>query len=414
MQIPPSHADAVKLYGPLMDEDPAAVYHEIRRVHGAVAPVLLDGDMPAWYVSSYRDVHHVLSNPALFGRDARRWNLYDQIPPDWPLAPFGSWGPSVLHTEGDEHQRRAGAIGDALDAVSRTELGRICEQTADQLIDSFSTGGEADLIGQYAQQIPIRVITRLYGIPEDEIPSLIADTEAAATETAGALEAHMRVIGRIGQLIAERRQNPGTGLPARMVTHPARLTDDELTHDMHIVLMGAQQPTADWIGNTLRLMLADEEFALTLQGGRGSADQALNEVLWKDTPVQNLIGRYAISACGLGGRQIEKGDLVVLGLAAANADPQVRPDSFGDVQVNRAHMSFAQGEHSCPFAAPELAEIIARTAIEVLLDRLPDVTLAVPLEEIKWRPAAWVRGLYSLPVTFTPVTHTTRYSHALW
>jgi cytochrome P450 len=150
-------------------------------------------------------------------------------------------------------------------------------------------------------------------------------------------------------------------------------------------------------------MLADEHFSLTLQGGRGSADQALNEVLWKDTPVQNLIGRYATQNCEIGGHQIRKGDLLVLGLAAANADPHVRPDSFAEVRVNRAHMSFAQGEHSCPFAAPEIAEIIARTAIEVLLDRLPDVELSVPIEEIRWRPAAWVRGLYSLPVTFTPV-----------
>jgi cytochrome P450 len=149
-------------------------------------------------------------------------------------------------------------------------------------------------------------------------------------------------------------------------------------------------------------MLADSQFSLTLQGGRGSADQALNEVLWKDTPVQNLIGRYAIQPGELGGHRIDKGDLLVLGLAAANADPRVRPDTFGNGAVNRAHMSFAQGEHSCPFAAPELAEVMARTAIEVLLDRLPDVELAVPPEEVRWRPAAWVRGLYSLPVQFMP------------
>jgi cytochrome P450 len=65
-------------------------------------------------------------------------------------------------------------------------------------------------------------------------------------------------------------------------------------------------------------------------------------------------------------------------------------------------MSFAHGEHSCPFAAPEIAQIIARTAVEVLLDRAPDTELAVPAEDLRWRPSAWMRGLYSLPVTFTP------------
>jgi cytochrome P450 len=65
-------------------------------------------------------------------------------------------------------------------------------------------------------------------------------------------------------------------------------------------------------------------------------------------------------------------------------------------------MSFGHGEHGCPFPAPELAELIARTAIEALLDRLPDVELAAPAEELEWRPSLWMRGLQSLPVVFTP------------
>jgi cytochrome P450 len=71
-------------------------------------------------------------------------------------------------------------------------------------------------------------------------------------------------------------------------------------------------------------------------------------------------------------------------------------------------MSFAHGEHSCPYAAPEIAEIMARTAIEVLLDRVPDTQLARPASELRWRPSAWMRGLYSLPVTFTPTLLTAR------
>ena len=59
-------------------------------------------------------------------------------------------------------------------------------------------------------------------------------------------------------------------------------------------MAAAQQPTANWIGNTLRLMLTDDRFALTLSGGRRSVGQALNEVLWEDTPTQNFIGRWAV------------------------------------------------------------------------------------------------------------------------
>lgn len=73
---------------------------------------------------------------------------------------------------------------------------------------------------------------------------------------------------------------------------------------------------------------------------------------------------------------------------------------------NRAHLSFSHGEHRCPFPAQEAAEVIAATAVEVLLDRLPDLRLAVAEHALVWRPSAWVRALVALPVGFTPSTTT--------
>jgi len=419
MRVPPSHRDAAQLHGQEFAIDPAAAYLAIRRRHGPVAPVLLDGDIPAWLVLAYREVHQVTSNPQLFGRDSRRWNMRDQIPPGWPLLPFVTWDPTVVYAEGEEHQRRAGGIGDALDSVDQAELARICQRTADQLIDIFIRDGKADLIAQYARQLPIRVMGRPYGLREDEIPGIAADLLTADAQGAdprsagtrstdprgpGAREAYERTVGRMNQLVSDLRGQPGIGLASQLVNHPSAGSNEELAMDMYTVLVNAQQPTADWIGNTLRLMLTDDHFSLLLQGGRSSADYALTEVLWKDPPVQNVLGRWAVRDCELGGRRIREGDLVILGLAAANADPQVRPDSFSEAGANRAHMSFAHGEHSCPEAATEMAEIIARTAVEVFLDRMPDAELAVAPEALHWRQPEAVRGLASLPVTFTPAT----------
>jgi cytochrome P450 len=219
---------------------------------------------------------------------------------------------------------------------------------------------------------------------------------------AGVLEANQRIMARLAQLVRDHRDNPGTGLTGRLVRHPAGLTDDELMMDMLVLIIFGQAPTSDWIGNTLRLMLVDDHFSLTLQGGRGSVEAALNEVLWKDTPLQQVFGRWLTQDYELGGQRVSKGDMLILGLASANADPHVRPDSFGSVGANRAHMSFSHGEHACPVGAPEVAEVIARTAVEVLLDRVPDVELAVPVDLVRWKQSAVMRGLESLPVTFTP------------
>ena len=398
----PDHAGAVLLNGAEFADDAVGFYHEMRRQHGRVAPVLL-GDVPAWLVLTYREVHVVTSNPGLFGRDSRRWNAWERIPEDWPLRSYLTWVPSIMFAEGAEHQRRAGAVGDALDAIDRTELAAICERVADQLISGFAGTGEADLIAQYAHQIPILVVARLFGLPEADTPALTRDIIQSLNDGAEASEAHLRIYMRMMQLVKDKQESPGADVPSRMLAHPAGLTSDEVVFDLLIVVGGAQQPTGDWIGNTLRLMLIDDGFSLNLQGGRSSAAQALNEVLWKDSPI--LTGsRWAVQDCELGGRRIRRGDMILLGLGAANADPQVHPGTFADSGANRAHMSFGHGEHGCPFPAPELAEVIARTAVEVLLDRIPDVELALPADSLRWRPSTGARGLSSLPVRFTPVT----------
>lgn len=186
-----------------------------------------------------------------------------------------------------------------------------------------------------------------------------------------------------------------------MLTHPAGLTDAEIVQDLITVIAAAQQPTANWICNTLRLLLTDDRFALNVSGGRIGVGQALNEVLWLDTPTQNFIGRWAVRDTQLGGLQIKAGDCLVLGLAAANTDPLIWPGGAVGAE-NSAHLSFSNGEHRCPYPAPLLADVIARTAIETLLERLPDVVLSVEPHELRWRPSIWMRGLMSLPVQFTP------------
>src|SRR4051812_29530920 len=97
----------------------------------------------------------------------------------------------------------------------------------------------------------------------------------------------------------------------------------------------------DWIGNALGLMLTDERFAVTMAGGRRSTGQALNEVLWENTPVPGFTGRWAAEDTHLGGQHIKKGDCLVPGLAAAGADPGVRPDFPAEAGGNQAHMSFS-------------------------------------------------------------------------
>ncbi len=402
----PAHGGAVRLGGLEYQQKPSDLYRSLRREHGPIAPVLLDDDIPAWLVLGYPEVGYVTSHDELFARDSRRWNQWDSIPADWPLLPFVGYQPSVLFAEGAEHQRRAGVITEALEAVDQFELGHDCRLIADQLIDDFSGGGRAELMSSYAHAVPMRAAVQMCGMPAGaaDTEELVRDLRISldAAEGDDPVAAYGRVGRRIQQLVNDKRRQPGPDVSSRMLLHPAGLTDEEIVQDLISVIAAAQQPTANWICNTLRLLLTDDRFALNVSGGRVSVGQALNEVLWLDTPTQNFIGRWAVRDTQLGGRLIRAGDCLVLGLAAANTDPQIWPEAHVGAE-NSAHLSFSNGEHRCPYPAPMLADVIARTAVETLLERLPDVVLDVEPEELSWRPSIWMRGLAALPVRFTPV-----------
>ncbi|MFH9657193.1 cytochrome P450 [Streptomyces sp. NPDC017248] len=396
--------DAVPLGGPRFQTEPARLYREMRRDHGAVVPVVLDGGIPAWLVLGYRELHQVTGDPVLFSRDSDLWNQWENIPADWPLLPMiGRKQPSILYTVGERHRQRAAMISNALEEVDAFELRAHAERFADELIDALCSAGEADLIAQYAMLLPVRVLARLYGVPDEDGPGLVTALNDMIDGRERALAGQAHLAGSMARLVADRRKEPADDVVSRMLADEGGFGDEEIVQDLMVMMAAGHQPTADWIGNSLRLMLTDERFAASLFGGRHSVAEAMNEVLWEDTPTQNVAGRWAARDTHLGGRRIGAGDLLLLGLQGANSDPQVRTDASALTGGNSAHFSFGHGEHRCPFPAQEVAEVIARTGIEVVLDRLPDIDLAVPADSLARRPSPWLRGLTRLPVRFTPV-----------
>ncbi|CAL9419599.1 Cytochrome P450 107B1 [Streptomyces sp. enrichment culture] len=402
----PAHAGAVSLTGLDFQQTPSELYRTMRREHGPVAPVLLDGGVPAWLVLGYTELSYVTSHDELFARDSRRWNQWENIPSDWPLLPYVGYQPSVLFAEGDEHRRRAGVITDALEGVDQFELANECLLIADDLIARFAGSGQAELMSDYVHPLLMRAVVQMCGMPAtgEDTRRLVDDLRISldAAEGEDPVAGYNRVGERLRQLVKEKRTAPGPDVTSRMVMHPAGLSDEEIVQDLISVISAGEQPTSNWVCNTLRLLLTDERFAVNVSGGRLSVGEALNEVLWLDTPTQNFIGRWAVRDVQLGGRQIREGDCLVLGLAAANTDPQIWPEGHVGAE-NAAHLSFSNGEHRCPYPAPLLADVMARTAVETLLERLPDLVLSVEPEELVWRPSIWMRGLMELPVQFTPV-----------
>ncbi|WP_067664433.1 cytochrome P450 [Nocardia miyunensis] len=406
----PMHPESsvVPLSGPRFHTDPHRLYEEMRSAHGPVVAVELAGGIPAWLVIGYRELHQVTSDPDLFPRNVALWNQWPNIPPDWPLLPMvGQPMPSIYFTAGAEHRRHVAMVEPALESIDPFELRSTCEDLADRMIDVFCGRGEAELVSEFAEPLPVLALARLMGFSDEEAPELAWAMKTLADGGAQAQAAYQRFTELAHGRVHRERERPGRNMITAMIEFPEPFTDEEYGYDVQAVLAAGHLTTADWLINSLGLMLTEERFAVAFGGGRRSVDQAMNEALWEDAPNQILAGRWASRDTRLADKVIRAGDMLLLGLGAANGDPHVRAHLGDGADLvhagNSAHFAFSHGEYRCPFPAQQIAEIIARTGIEVLLDRLPDIDLAVPPHNLVRRPSPFLRGMSSLPVNFTPV-----------
>ncbi|WDF43346.1 cytochrome P450 [Streptomyces sp. T12] len=397
----PAHPAHESLHGPEFATDPAAVYRRLRDV-GPIAPVELAPGVRASLVVGYDAALHVLRSTETFSKDARRWkDLADgTVPPDSPVVPMMMYRPNALWADGAEHRRLRGAITDSVARVAPATLRSYVEASADTLIDRIAPAGRADLLGEYAQVLPLLVFNRLFGCPADYGERLVQGM-SGIFDGVDAEKANELLATTLLDLVTLKRRRPGPDVTSWLMAHPAELTDEEMVHTL-VLLMGAgTEPQQNLIANGLRLLLSDDRFAGSLSGGSMPVEDALDEVLWTDPPIANYAVHYPIHDVVYEGVLLRAGHPLMVSLAAANTDPSLTADQRAG---NRAHLAWSAGPHNCPAQGP--ARLIAAVAVEKLLDRLPDVELAVPVEELAWRPGPFHRALAALPVTFPPAAVT--------
>ncbi|MEY9845581.1 cytochrome P450 [Streptacidiphilus sp. MAP5-3] len=394
--------DALRLlFGPEAETDPMGLYEKLRAEHGPVAPVLVADGLPAWLVLGHRENLDVARTPSRFSRDSRRWHAFQEglLGPEHPLTPIAAWQPLCNFADGAEHKRLRSAVTDSLARFDRRGVRRHVTRFADQLIDAFGDGGTAELVGQFAEPLPMLVLTQLLGMPDEFGPRIVTAARDMIQGTETAVASYQYVAAALEQLVDRKRQTPGPDFASWLIAHPAGLDTDELVQHLRLVLIAAFETTANLITNTLRLTLTDQRFRASLTGGQMTLPDALEQVLWDEPPFTTILGRWATGPTELGGQQIAQGDMLLLGLAAGNMDPAVRPDPTTPVHGNRSHLAFGGGPHECP--GQDMARAIADTGIDTLMSRLPDLQLAVPEAELRWRSSLMSRHLTALPVEFS-------------
>ncbi|MGP3922108.1 cytochrome P450 [Streptomyces sp. 8N616] len=379
-----------------------SMFEQLRSKHGAVAPVLLTGDLPAWLVLGYREILEVVRTPSRFSNDSRLWSELKEgrVPADSPLLPVVAWRPDCMSADGEEHRRLREAINESMGRFDRRGVRRYVTRFSNRLIDDFSGAGHADLISQFAQQLPMIVLTQLLGMPEEYGPRLVEAATELVKGSEKALESNAYIREVLGQLVARKHTAPGSDLASWLIDHRAGLDDDEILNHLWLVLIAANENTTSLMASVLRMVLTDQRFRASLAGGHMTLPDAVEQVLWDEPPTIVVPARWATDDTELDGNPIKAGDMLLLGVAAGNFDVEIRPDTDAAMYGNRSHLSFGGGPHECP--GREIARAIADTAIDTLLMRLPDLELSVPESDLNWRSTTWTRHLVAIPVKFAP------------
>ncbi|MCF3120856.1 cytochrome P450 [Streptomyces arenae] len=391
-----------RLYGDEASNDPHAIYRRLREKHGPVAPVLLEGDVPAWLVLGYRENRRVLENPRQFARDSRIWRDWKEgrIEESSPLVPMLAWRPDCVSQDGEPHRRLRAAVTDNLQAAAGRGIRRHITHFANKQIDAFAATGNADLVGQYAEYLPMLVLTRLFGLAEGEGRQLAVSCAQVIKGGEDAVAHNDRIMKILGELAERKRAEPGSDFTTGLLSHHADLDEEEILSHLRLVLITAHTTTSNLLARVLQLVLTHPSHMAGLVSGQLNISAVVEEVMWNTPPLAVCPGRFATADLELGGQQVKAGDLLVLGLAAGNVDPEIRPDATADLHGNKAHLAFSGGAHECP--GQGIGQAIIETAVDVLLHRLHGLRLAVAAGDLTSTASTWETRLDRLPVEFTP------------
>lgn len=380
------------------------IYRQLRAEWGEVAPVELEPGINGWLVMGYQELCYVLRQERLFAKDSHHWRDLSEglVKPDSPLGPMMFPRPNAFFTDGAEHRRLRGALDDAVNGLPLRHTSQQVKEVCAALIGAFAPVGHADLVGEYAQMIPTLAIGRMLGLDMElarEMHQAQMDLFASGEK---AHAGNQRFEAILDELVRARKAEPANDMTTAIVGHPNLKDDFERLQSMVLTIAAAAECTMAWIGGSLQMMLTDPRFSGRMRGGRLGVDDALDEVLWREPPIANLPARFALRDTTLAGQPVRQGDALILGFAAANADPRVHGDDEWSELGNRAHLAWSTGPHACP--AQAAGRVIVRTAVESALHHLPGLHLTVPAEELGRLESPWTRCPASLPVTFTPAT----------
>ncbi|TCN25150.1 cytochrome P450 [Mesobacillus foraminis] len=386
-----------QLFSKEFTKNPYPAYAKMRKdepVHKMRFP---DGQL-GWLITRYEDAVEIMKDPRvikdvskLFGGNMDSGSVFMH---------------NMLFSDPPDHKRLRGLVQKAFTPQMISGMrGRIQEIT-DELLDEAAKGTRMNLIDDFAFPLPIIVISEILGIPTEDRDkfriwsnSLI---EGSNGEHAAEMFQHVNeFIQYLSEWFEKVRKNPGEDLISQLILaedEGDQLTERELYGVVTLLIIAGHETTVNLIGNSILALLEHPDQFDLLKEQPDRIHQAIEETLRFNGPVEFSTSRWANEDMEFRGQMIKRGELIIISLNSANHDPKVfeNPDLFDISREKSPHLAFGKGIHLC-LGAP-LARLEGEIAITSLMQRFPEMKLAVGKDELEWRPGMIVRGVKEIPL----------------
>ncbi|MFF7162201.1 cytochrome P450 [Streptomyces sp. NPDC008086] len=381
---------------------PPTAYDPLRQTRPLARISLYDGRR-VWLVTGHALARTLLADPRLSSDRTRS----DFPAPTERFAGLRNRKGALLGVDDPEHrvQRRMMVPSFTLRRAAelRPEIQRIVDERLDTMI---AQGSPAELVSAFALPVPSMVICALLGVPyadhdffEEQSRRLLRGPTAADT-----MAARDRLEAYFAELIdrKQKQPEPGDGVLDELVHQQLRageLDQEEVIAFATILLVAGHETTANMISLGTFTLLQHPDQLAELRADPTLLPAAVEELMRMLSIADGML-RVAVEDIETDSGTIRAGEGVVFSTSVINRDESVYPDpdTLDWHRSARHHVGFGFGIHQC--LGQNLARAEMEIALRTLFDRLPTLRLAVPAEEIPFKPGDTIQGMLELPVTW--------------
>ena len=398
---------------PEVRANPYAFYAQLRKM-GPVLPHSRPLFGQGYLLTRYEDVLNALKDPRLVNERGNAVEGAKNSLDRW-------WMPRILRLfqnnmalqDEPDHRRLRNLVHKVFTPRMIEDLTGRMEQLVDEMLDQAAKKPVVDLIEELALPLPLTVISEMLGVPEKDRMFFKRVMGRVLVELGGgslfrvvaSYPAAIRMERFFRELIQLRREQPGNDLTSALVQAEEagdQLSEDELISMIFLLLFAGHETTVNLIGNGTLALLEHPDQLQKLRENPELIDSAIEELLRYANPVGQVAPRYAREDMEIQGHKISKGSMVSLLIASANRDEAAFPnaDKLDIARSPNRHVAFGFGIHYC-LGAP-LARLEGRIALSKLVQRFPEMRLALPWDKLNWRNNLGLRGLKALPLHLAP------------